>query len=396
MSKIRRKLEPILLSQLKRGKSILLLGPRQVGKTTLLQTIPNDLTISLLENRTRLQFEKDPDRIAREVIALPKRKGSQKPLIIIDEIQKVPALLDPIQKLIDESKASFILTGSSARKLKRQGDINLLPGRVVQLRLDPLSLLEIDQPNIKTALLDGSLPSIFLTKKESDRELDLQTYVETYLNEEVRSEALVRKMGEFAKFLELAGIESGRVLNSSKISQDLGISSKTVAAYFEILEDCLIAERIEPITKSLTRKKLTKSCRYLLFDLGVRRICANEGTRLTPERMGELFEQFIGLELVRILRILKPTARLRFWRDPDGPEVDWIVEDSGHYLPFEVKWTESPKPKDIKNLQIFMDEYPTAKRGFLVCRVPRKQKLADSITAVPWQELPSVSVSHQA
>lgn len=390
MSKIRRKLEPILLSQLKREKSILLLGPRQVGKTTLLQTVPNDLTISLLENHTRLQFEKDPDRIAREVIALPKRKGSQKPLIIIDEIQKVPALLDPIQKLIDESKASFILTGSSARKLKRQGEINLLPGRVVQLRLDPLSLLEIEQPNIKAALLDGSLPSIFLTKNESDRELDLQTYVETYLNEEVRSEALVRKMGEFAKFLELAGIESGRVLNSSKISQDLGISSKTVAAYFEILEDCLIAERIEPIAKSLTRKKLTKSCRYLLFDLGVRRLCANEGTRLTPERIGELFEQFIGLELVRILRILKPTARLRFWRDPDGPEVDWVVEDSGHYLPIEVKWTESPKPKDIKNLQIFMDEYPTAKTGFLVCRVPRRQKLADFITAVPWQELPNL------
>lgn len=390
MYKIRRNLEPIVLQQLKRGKSILLLGPRQVGKTTLLKNIPCDLTISLLENRVRLQFEKDPDRIAREVIALPKRKGSKKPLIVIDEIQKVPALLDPIQKLIDESKATFILTGSSARKLKRQGEINLLPGRVVQLRLDPLSLLEIKPPDIKASLLDGSLPGIFLTKKGSDRELDLQTYVETYLNEEVRAEALVRKMGEFAKFLELAGIESGRVLNSSRISEDLGISSKTVAAYFEILEDCLIAERVEPITQSLTRKKLTKSCRYLMFDMGVRRVCANEGTRLTPERLGELFEQFVGLELIRILRILKPSARLRFWRDPDGPEIDWVVESGGGYFPVEVKWTEDPKPRDIKNLRQFMSEYSNAKSGFLVCRVPRRQMMTHSIIAVPWQELPKL------
>lgn len=389
MPKIPRILEGSLLKQLHRGKSILLLGPRQVGKTTLISGLKAELSISLLDQTLRLQYEKDPDRLGREVDALSRQRRGKLPLVIIDEIQKVPPLMDVIQKQIDFKRAQFILTGSSARKLRRAQNVNLLPGRVIQLRLDPLTLLELKEPRLERLLLYGSLPAFFLTKGDENRELDLASYVETYLEEEVRSEALVRKIGEFARFLELSGIESGNILNSLKISQDLGVSAKTVSAYYEILEDCLIAERIDPITKSQTRKKLTRSSRYLIFDLGVRRLCANEGTKLIPARMGQLFEQWVGLEIIRTCRLMSPSAKLRFFRDPGGPEVDWVLEKEGQYIPFEAKWTESPNHSDAKNITTFLKEYPNASHAYVVCRCKQKQKLDKNITALPWRELAS-------
>ncbi len=389
MAIIRRKLEPLLHSQVERGKSILLLGPRQVGKTTLLKEIPNQLTINLVDRSRRLELEKDPSRLKREVMALKSKKGGSRPLILIDEIQKIPELLDIIQELIDDKVAQFLLTGSSARKLRRYQEINLLPGRLVNLRLDPLTYFELQEPNLNDLMMYGGLPGIYTTSKKSDQELDLQSYVESYLEEEIRAEAIVKKVGEFAKFLTLAGIESGKIINFSKVSEDLSVSPKTVASYFDILEDCLIAEKIEPITKSLTRKKLTRSNRYLMFDLGVRRACAQEGAQVTPERMGELFEQFVGLEIIRISRLSNYPGQLRFWRDPDGPEVDWIFENGSQLTPIEVKWTSNPKVKDIKNLKIFASEYKNVTQSYLICRCSEPQMMEDKITAIPWSRMES-------
>ena len=149
-----------------------------------------------------------------------------------------------------------------------------------------------------------------------------------------------------------------------------------------------MAERVDPVTKSSSRKKLTKASRYLLFDLGVRRLAAGEGRRLHPSRMGELFEQFIGLELIRHCRIHAAGARVRFWRDPDGPEVDWVLEHEGTYLPIEVKRTDRPTEKDARHLLVFMDEY-RAKSGLVVCTAPRAIRLTKTVTAVPWQDLPA-------
>src|SRR5207249_8621651 len=137
----------------------------------------------------------------------------------------------------------------------------------------------------------------------------------TYLEEEVRQEALVKRMAPFERFLELAALESGRIVNFSGMASDVGVSGPTIQGYYELLVDCLVAERIEPITRSVTRKKLTRSSRYLLFDLGVRRLCSGEGSRLGRERLGELFEQMDGLELIRACRLHAPGARVRFWRD---------------------------------------------------------------------------------
>ena len=244
-------------------------------------------------------------------------------------------------------------------------------------------------------LFYGSLPGIFAVKALVDREADLESYVTTYLEEEIRAEAAVRNLGDFARFLELAASESGGIINLRKLSQEIGVSHTTIGAYYQILEDCLIAERIEPLTQSKTRKKLTKSERYLFFDLGVRRLAAHEGTRPPRENMGILFEQFIGLELLRFAHVNGRGAKIKFWRDPDGPEVDWVIDQDGIYTPIEVKWTESPNRNDIRHLEVFISEYKSAKSGFLICHVPRKVRLSEKVTALPWQFTDGVFLNEQ-
>jgi predicted AAA+ superfamily ATPase len=385
---IPRAMEENLRRQIQRGKSVLLLGPRQTGKTTLIERVPADLRISLVVPGTRQRYERDPDQLLGEIGALRTGKGPR-PLVVLDEIQKVPALLDVAQAAIDRRLARFILTGSSARKLRR-GNVNLLPGRAVTLRLDPLNLEEIATSDLGRLLTDGSLPGIWPVAGAAERETDLESYVETYLEEEIRAEALVRNVGSFARFLELAGLESGNLVSFRALAQDLGVSHTTIAGFYEILEDCLVAERVDPLTKSVTRKKLTRSSRYLIFDMGVRRLCAREGRRLSRVRLGQLFEQLIGLELIRLARLHPAGTTVLFWRDPDGPEVDWVVDLRGTYVPIEVKWTDTPGKRDIRHLTIFLDEYPEARRAFVVCRCPRRIRLADRIDAIPWQDLPTV------
>ena len=384
---ISREMESRLKSLIQEEKSVLLLGPRQTGKTSLLERFKFDMTIQLLSSRERLRYEKEPDLLTHEVEAYLQRH-QKKPLVLIDEIQKVPALLDVIQYLSDHKKASFWLTGSSARKLKFHAkEINLLPGRIRLFRLDPLSLLEFSKVSLEDLLLFGSLPQIILNPDRKDRSELLATYVETYLEEEVRKEALVRQLDQFMRFLECAAIDSGKITHFSNISQQLGVAHTTIASHYQILEDCLIVERVDPITKSLTRKKLTHAPRFLFFDLGVRRFAAGEGEKLNTERMGELFEQWVGLELIRASRF-RLHSKLRFWRDPDGPEADWVFEHEKKWIPFEVKWTEKPDFKSIRHLEIFIQEYSSfSSKGYVVCRAPRRYKLSSKIEAIPWQEL---------
>jgi uncharacterized protein len=386
MGYVPRALEPELERHLRRGKSVLLLGPRQTGKTTLLARTTASLRVSLVAPGDRQRYEQEPKRLVAEIGALP-RPGNAPPLVIIDEVQRVPALLDLVQHAIDSRLARFVLCGSSARRLRRGGSVNLLPGRVVSLRLDPFTLEEHAPSSLDDLLLYGSLPAVALEPSRPDRDADLRTYVETYLEEEVRAEAVVRNVGAFARFLELAGLESGNQVSFRAISQDLGVSHTTVADYFQILVDCLVAERVDPIFESASRRKLIRSSRYLMFDLGVRRLCANEGTRLSRERMGQLFEQAIGLELIRRARLQREPTRVRFFRDPDGPEVDWVLDRAGAYVPIEVKWHEAPTSRDARHLEVFLAEYPTATRGLIVCRTPRALRISDRVRAIPWQDL---------
>jgi predicted AAA+ superfamily ATPase len=386
----RRSIEANLRRTLARGRSILLLGPRQTGKTTLIGGMAPDLGLSLVGPAVRQRYEKAPALLAGEIRALPRPgAGRRRPLVTIDEVQKVPALMDVAQELIDHGEAQFVLTGSSARKLRRGRDLNLLPGRLVALRLDPLTIEEHLPAGLDEAVLFGSLPAIRRLRNRDDRETDLRSYVETYLEEEVRQEALVRNVGVFGRFLELAGQESGRIANFTKISHEVGVSAVSIRTYYEILCDCLVAERVDPLTRSASRKKLTKASRYLLFDLGVRRLAAGEGRRLHPSRLGDLFEQFVGLELIRLCRSRAPAARVRFWRDPDGPEVDWVLEHEGAYLPIEVEMTDRPSLRDARHVLVFLEEYK-ARRGFVLCTAPRPIQVHPRVTAIPWQQLARV------
>jgi len=390
MKYIKRLIEDRIRHTLERDKSVLLLGARQTGKTTLTNRFKHDLLISFVEPDIRQRYEKSPHLLKGEVESLVAAETNKRPLVILDEVQKVPVILDVVQDLIDHGKANFILTGSSARKLRRGAQVNLIPGRIVAFRMDPFSLQEVPAKDLNERLFYGSLPGILAVQKQSDRETDLESYVTIYLEEEIRAEAAVRNLGDFARFLELAASESGGIINLRKLSQEIGVSHTTIGAYYRILEDCLIAERIEPLTKSKTRKKLTKSEKYLFFDLGVRRLAAHEGTRPPRDTMGMLFEQFVGLELLRSTHIRSHGTKIRFWRDPDGPEVDWVVDEDGIYTPLEVKWTDNPTAGDIRHLEVFLSEYKSVKTGFLICRVPRKAKLSEKVFALPWQSIDEV------
>ncbi|MFM8454652.1 MAG: ATP-binding protein [Gammaproteobacteria bacterium] len=408
MTHIYRHLENHIQETLNRGQSILLLGPRQTGKTTLIKKLKPDLYLSLLQPKTRLLYEKNPNRLLEEVESLHDAKLSSTthslPLIIIDEIQKNPELLDSVQLLIDDEKAQFLLTGSSARKLRHK-TVNWLPGRIIILRLDPILLSEWKiepKPKLCTdeflleLLLYGSLPRILKTINPKHRTEDLRSYVITYLEEEIRQEAIVRKIGVFSRFLELAAAESGKIVNFSKLSQEIGVAHTTIASYYEILEDCLIAERIEPLTFSNTRRRLIKSPRYLFFDLGVRRVAAQEGIDLPRENLGHCLESWVGLELLRILRLKCLYAKLNFWRDVDtGAEIDWIITSAQLWIPIEVKWDTDPDRSKIKHLQFLKSLYPDKiKTSYIVCRTPRRAKIAEHIYALPWFELDSIFSDH--
>jgi predicted AAA+ superfamily ATPase len=390
MAFISRQLESQIQYALGRGKSILLLGARQTGKTTLLQQFPVDLSLSFVDPRVKQRYERMPDLLAREVEALAEGKKT-KPIVWIDEVQKIPSLLDTLQYLIDRQVAQFLLTGSSARKLRTQANPNWLPGRLVVLHLDPLTLSELESahfnPLLESLLVDGTLPGIINTETLADKETDLNNYVSAYLEEEIRSEALVKKVAPFAKFLHLAAIESGQILNFRKLSQLIGVAHTTIATYYQILEDCLIIESIEPLTASKLRRRLTKTPKYLFFDLGVRRVSAHEGRDFPITYFGHLLEQWVGLELIRHLKSAQLRGKLYFWRDANGPEVDWVIALNNRYIPIEVKWTETPKYQDAKHLALFQKEYPQASTAWLICRTPRKMKLAENIYACSWREL---------
>lgn len=379
---------------LQRKKSILLLGPRQTGKTTLISQLSFDLMVTFSDPRVRQRYEKNPGVLIDEIEAWPESC----PLVIIDEVQKVPEIMDAAQYLIDKKQAQFILTGSSARKLKRHDDINLLPGRVIPIYLDALLLDELPASacQLDQLLMYGGLPEIILSDGKHEKEELLEAYVVTYLEEEVRAEALVRNLASFSRFLELAAGESGYLMNASKLSQTVGVSASTIHAYYQILEDCLIIHRVEPILHSKTRHRLSKTQKYIFFDLGVRRLAAREGLQPPMKYKGHLFEQFIGIELLKMSRFSNYRMSLRYWKDANGPEVDWVLEMDKKLIPIEVKLTDKPSLHDARHLNVFLGEYPEAVCGFVVCTTPNPMQLSDRIRAISWQSLQLIISELQA
>ena len=388
---------------LKNNKSILLLGPRQVGKSTLIREVlskKHHFDSILLQNPAlRIIYEKDPARLIQEY-----ELANTATIIYIDEIQKVPALFDSIQYLIDEHHKKFILTGSSARKLRRS-HANLLPGRLILQHLDPLMwgelgmtiknyIPEIGLPNIITkdnnfslndCMVYGSLPEIVSIPTPQRKQL-LHSYSTIYLEEEIRAEAMSRNLGLFSSFLQLAAYESGGNPNFTSLSNQTGISVITVKEYYQILLDTLIIHQLPPFIKN-TRKRIVKTPKYYFFDIGVKNAVADIPIEenLTNIDRGSLFEHFVILEMFR-RQNLKGDFKLYYWRTQSGLEVDLIIETNNKIIPLEIKSGKNIGLKDLSGLNTFLDDHKLEK-GYVITMDQKPYKLSDRITIIPWNYL---------
>ncbi len=404
----------------------ILFGARQTGKSTLLRTLLPQaaLWLDLSRPAERSRYLADPDRLVGECLALPRTKAPA--TVVVDEAQTVPALFDAVQHLYDNDKGRFrfVLSGSSARKLRVTG-ANLLPGRAMLHRLyplvlrerpaseavhkaagDPGKIVELAAPRTAgpgkkqrvgphvfpaVSLLDrltyGELPGIALAAPQ-DREALLRTYGEVYLEEELRREGLIKDWSIFSRFLRLAALESGNLTNFANIARDASTSPPTVKSHYQLLEDMFVGFAV-PAFSGSKRKHVLSTPRFFFFDLGVRHAAA--GLSVTAATVaadpGRVFEQWVGIELWKRLNYLG-RGRLMYLRTKGGAELDFIVDTGDRLVPIEVKWTERPTLSDARHVTDFLDEQPRrAKHGFVVCRCARPQQLSDRVTALPWWQI---------
>jgi predicted AAA+ superfamily ATPase len=405
MTHYSRWLEGALRSNVSAGKVRLLFGARQTGKSTLLNQLadPHARVFNLQERRTRLELEREPRAFTQTL----ETEGRQRTVVCVDEIQKVPALLDEVQYLYDKypGRFMFLLTGSSARRLKTSA-ANLLPGRAHLFHLCPLILAErrgsmasrvlpmpaassfragFPEPVLDDLLLYGNLPGVTLESAAS-RVPTLESYVELYLEEEIRREALVRNVGAFQQFLELAAMESGGITNLTGISRESGVPLATLRTFYQVLENTFIGYRI-PAFGAAGRKRVLTTPRFLFSDNGVRNAAAHLrfGGDLLKTQKGLLFENWVGQELMHRCLYVGRTYRLTFWRTAHGCEVDYVLETPDEVIPIEAKATESPSEGDARHVKLFLAAYPErARRGYVVCRCRAPRRLTENIEAIPW------------
>lgn len=342
-------LERVLsLSVLVSKKSFFLFGPRSTGKTSLIKKTFDSSTImylNLLHNDMYQKFLKHPERL-RELVA----HKEDLTLVIIDEIQRVPILLNEVHSLIEDCNITFLLTGSSARSLRKAG-VNLLAGRAWEAHLFPLTWRELGvHQNMDRYFLYGGLPHVYLSDEPQE---ELHAYIHTYLKEEIQAESFLRKIASYSKFLEMAALTSGQVLNFNEISSDTGIPASTVREYYKILEDTFLGFLVPGWTKSIKRKALTKA-KFYFFDLGVRNTLAGI-SNIDPnsDLFGQAFEHAIALELRAYLSYRRQRKDLHYWLTTHGVEVDFII---GSQLAIEVKSTQNVQDKHLKNLKILSEE----------------------------------------
>ena len=365
-------------------RSFFLFGARGTGKSTLVRSrfeASRSLYLDLLLPSVEESLSHDPERLYRQVKQLPPTIKT----IIIDEVQKLPKLLDVVHKLIFEGSHQFVLTGSSARKLLR-GSSNLLAGRAFERRLHPLTHQELGGDfNLSTVLAWGSLPDIF-TLDDLERAEYLRAYARVYLKEEVWGEHLVRKLDPFRKFLEVAAQHNGTIINYSGIAKDVGADPKTVREYFQILEDTLLGFILEPYLGSL-RQRVHKAPKFYFFDIGV---CRALSSLLTVEPapstsyFGSLFEHFFILELIRREAYAPRDYRFHYLAT-ENAELDLVIERPGKPLAcIEIKSGDRVRPEKLRGLKAMRQALPDAE-FYCVSRDPVAQRI-DSIQLLHWQE----------
>lgn len=307
--------------------------------------------------------------------------------VIIDEIQKVPKLLDVVHLLMGETKKIFVMTGSSARKLKR-GGANLLAGRAFVYHFFPLTFCEIgDTFDLDFVLQWGSLPEVFQFDDEKERSQFLQAYANTYLKEEVWEEHFVRQLDPFRKFLEAAAQCNGKIVNYSNIARDIGVEDKTVASFFSLLEDTLIGFYLEPFHNSF-RKRLSEKPKFYFFDLGVVRALARRLSIPLAEKTmayGDAFEHFIILEIMRLASFYEPEYRFSYIRTPSDVEVDLVIERPGRPTLFiEIKSTNEIERTDISAFLRLSRDYGSCE-AIVLSRDPYLKKI-EHVTSFFWKD----------
>ena len=360
------------LPELVKHRSLFLLGPRQTGKSTLLrQTFPEARYVDLLEADTFREFSAYPETLRQSL------RPDQK-LVIIDEIQKLPGLLDEVQALLDRDRElRFVLTGSSARKLKR-GRANLLAGRAWFCRLHPLISAEVAYKKLDRRLNFGGLPAVFDSTLPGQ---DLNAYVGGYLKEEILAEGLVRSIERFSRFLEVAALTNGHLLNYESVSNDAGIPARTVREHYQMLEDTLLGFQLRPF-RATSKRKPVATAKFYFFDVGVANTLMRRGEiRPGSELYGMALEHQVFLELKAYLDYQRLDTELTFWRTHSGYEVDFVI---GNEIAIEVKSSRRVSPAALKGLRALGEETALRQR-IVVSREPRERTTDDGIAVVPVQ-----------
>ena len=331
-------------------KSFLLLGPRQTGKSTLIAGLRPTLTINLAHEATYLDFARNPRELEERLG--PLATGHVSPTVFIDEVQRLPSVLNTLQTLLDRpgNRLRFFLTGSSARKLRR-GGANLLPGRIHTYHLGPMTALELEyRLETRQVLATGTLPGILSDSDRGSREKTLRSYAGTYLKEEIQAESLSRNPEGFARVLGVVAEWAGRHLDLSKIAQAAQVPRQTAVRYFEILEDTLVVQRAEPFTKSLSRR-LVQHPKFYFFDVGVRNGLLG-AFDVSADRIAALFEHMVFTQITASAAALDIDVRVSSYRTEHGSEVDLIVETGRDLYALELKASRHVAAGDLRGLRV--------------------------------------------
>ena len=362
-------------------KSLFLFGPRSTGKTSYIANELSEhivLRWDLLSTRLRRKAESDPGLLYEEVMATGKDEG----LVVIDEIQKVPELLDEVHRLIEDKGYRFLLTGSSARKLVRSG-VNLLGGRAGKAYLFPFVYPEAKDMDFSLDHIfsSGLLPSAFLS---DDSDSVLEDYIDTYLYDEIQSEGAVRNLPAFSRFPEVAAISNGDILNFTNIANDVGLSKTSIKEWYQILTDTLLGFELQPFTMTKKRKSI-ETAKYYLFDVGIlRTLLGCQPPSENQTEYGTFFETFMINEIKAYLNYNNKDRKypLSYWRSTSGYEVDAVI---GRDIAIEFKTAKSLIPRDFRGLKAFSEEN-IASKYIIVSREERK-RLVDGIFLVyPWKD----------
>lgn len=374
---------------LPKNKHLLLFGPRQTGKSTLLKhefDPAATLYYDLLQTDVYRKLLARPETFRNEVGAALKAK---KPAhIIVDEVQKVPRLLDEIHSLIESgTQCNFILSGSSSRKLKRS-HANMLAGRAWTFNLYPFSHTELgDYFDLLQALKYGTLPGVCLNAEEYEKQETLRSYVNTYIKEEIEIEANLRNLSGFLRFLPIAAQQNGELVNYSNIARESEVTGHTVKEYYKILEDTLVGFFLLPYARSI-RKKMNKHPKFYFFDPGVVTALTNRlrvDLLETGFQLDRAFEHFVILEIIKINHYNRLDLELSFYRTERGVEVDCVIETpTGKTIALDIKSTVNPSSPMLKGLHSFKEKVPEA-RLLLACRSPVAQEIK-GVDVLPWQD----------